>query len=135
MFVSQSAAETKWPKLLPALGKNVDKKMYSDEEIKTMTSENKCRLIKEDSAIMVRYFDNRYLQFFNLVVKSPHAPVHEVSDYFTRYEFAEKGTIHIHWFAYLENAPEYGETDNDTVARFYDNIISCSLDVLEVHKY
>ena len=70
-----------------------------------MTWENKCRLIKEDSGTVVRYFDNRYLQFFNLVVKSHHAPIHQVTDYFTRYEFAEQGTIHIHWFAYLENAP------------------------------
>ena len=33
----------------------------------------------------------------------------------------------------MENAPEYGETDNDTVARFY-NIISCPSDVPEGHK-
>ena len=89
LFVSQSAAETKSPEVLPALGKNVDKKIYSDEEIKTMTWENKCKLIKEDSATMVRYFDNRYLQFLNLIVKSPHAPIHQVTDYFTRYKFAE----------------------------------------------
>ena len=63
LFVSQSAAETNWPELLQALGKNIDKKIYSDEEIKTMTWENKCRLIKEDSATVVRYFENRYLQF------------------------------------------------------------------------
>ena len=99
-----------------------------------MTWENKCRLIKEDSATVVRYFDNRYLQFFNLVVKSPHACINQVTEYFTRYEFAEQGTIHIHWFAYLENVPEYGETDNDTVARFCDNIISCSSDVPEAHR-
>ena len=88
LFASQSASETKWPELLRALGKNVDKKIYSDE-IKTVTWKNKCRLIKEDSATVVRYFDNRYLQFFNLVVKFPHAPIHQVTDYFTRYEFAE----------------------------------------------
>ena len=109
-------------------------KVYSDEEIKTMSWENKCRLIKEDSATVVRYFENRYLQFFNLVVKSPHAPIHQVMDNFTRYEFAERGTIHIHWFAYLKNAPEYGDTDNDTVVKYYDNIISCSSDVPEEHK-
>ena len=34
---------------------------------------------------------------------------------------------------YLESAPEYGETDNDMVARFYDNII-CSSDVPEAQK-
>ena len=67
-------------------------------------------------------------------MKSPHAPIHQVMDYFTRYEFAERGTIHIHWFAYLNNAPEYGETDNDIVAKYYDNIFSCSSDVPEDHK-
>ena len=51
-----------------------------------MTWEKKC---KEDSATVVRYFDNRYLQFFNLVVKSPNAPINQVADYFTRYEFSE----------------------------------------------
>ena len=71
-----------------------------------MTWENKCRLINEDSATMVRYFDNRYLQFFILVMKSPHAPVHQVTDYLTRYECAEQSTIHIHEFAMLENAPK-----------------------------
>ena len=34
----------------------------------------------------------------------------------------------------MKNAPEYGETDNDTVARFDDNIFSCSSDVPEEHK-
>ena len=61
LFVSQSVAETKWPELLKALGKNVDKKIYSNEEIKTMTWENNCRLIKEDSTTVVRHFDNIYL--------------------------------------------------------------------------
>ena len=32
LFVSQSAAETQWPELPQALGENVDKKIYSDEE-------------------------------------------------------------------------------------------------------
>ena len=52
-----------------------------------MTWEN--RLVKEDSTTVVRYFDSRYLQFLNLVVKSPHVPIHQVTVYFTRYEFAK----------------------------------------------
>ena len=34
----------------------------------------------------------------------------------------------------MEIVPEYGETDNDTVARVYNNIISCSSDVPGAHK-
>ena len=88
LFMSQSCAETKWPELLRALGQLVDNKTYTDQEIESMDWQTKCRLIKADSPTVVRYFEHRFLQFFNLVVKSPHKPVHEVTDYFMRIEFA-----------------------------------------------
>ena len=94
-----------------------------------MDWKTKCRLIKSDSPTVVRYFEHRFLQFFNLVVKSPHNPIHQVTDYFMRVEFAGRGTIHIHWFAYLKNAPQYGCENNETVANYYDQIISCTSDV------
>ena len=96
LFMSQSCAETKWPELLRELWQLVDNKTYTDQEIESMDWQTKCRLIKADSPTVVRYFEHRFLQFFNLVVKSPHKPVHEVTDYFMRIEFAERGTIHIH---------------------------------------
>ena len=46
LFISQSAAETKWLELLQALGELVDNKTYNDEEIKTMNWQTKCKLIK-----------------------------------------------------------------------------------------
>ena len=88
LFISQSCAETKWPELLRSLGQLVDNKTYTDEEIESMDWKTKCRLIKADSPTLVRYFEHRFLQFFNLVVKSSHKPIHEVTDYFMRIEFA-----------------------------------------------
>ena len=129
LFISQSAAETKWPELLRALGQVLDRKTYTDLEIEEMDWNTKCQLLKGDSATVVRYFEHRFLQFFNLVVKSPHNPIHEVTDYFMRMEFASRGTIHVHWFAYLNDAPLYEEADNNTIAAFYDKIISCSSNV------
>ena len=76
------------PELLRALGQHVDNKTYTDQEIESMDWQTKCKLIKADSPTVVRYFEHRFLQFFNLVVKSPHKPVHEVTDYFMRIEFA-----------------------------------------------
>ena len=66
----------------------MDNKTYMDQEIESMDWQTKCRLIKDDSPTVVRYFEHRLLQFFNLVVKSPHKPIHEVTDYFMRIEFA-----------------------------------------------
>ena len=45
-----------------------------------------------------------------------------------------KSAIHVHWFAYLNDAPVYGESSNEYVADYYDKIISCSSDVPEEHK-
>ena len=58
LFLSQSAAETKWPELLRALGQTVDNKTYTDTEIAQMDFETKSRLIRGDSATLVRYFDH-----------------------------------------------------------------------------
>ena len=99
-----------------------------------MDWQTKCRLIKGDSPTVVRYFEHRFLQFFNLVIKSPHNPTHEVTDYFMRTEFAGRSTKHVHWFAYLKHAPQYGYDDNATVADYFDMIISCSSDVQEEDK-
>ena len=99
-----------------------------------MDWQTKCRLIKGDSPTVVRYFEHRFLQFFNLVIKSPHNPIHEVTDYFMRIEFAGKGTIHIHWFTYLKDAPQFGYDDNATVGGYIDMIISHLSDIPEEDK-
>ena len=53
LFMSQSAAETKWPELLRALGKSVHDKIYTDREIEEMDYKMKSELIKGDSATPV----------------------------------------------------------------------------------
>ena len=50
-----------------------------------------------------------------------------------RLEFASRGSIHVHWFAYLKDAPQYGKASNDDIASYYDKIISCSSDVKPEH--
>ena len=33
-----------------------------------------------------------------------------------RLEFASRGSIHVHWFAYLKDAPQYGKASNNEIA-------------------
>ena len=129
LFISLSAAETKWPELLRAVGQLNDKKTYSDEEIAQMDTQKIFGLIRKDSATVVRYFHHRFLTFLHDVLRSTHNPIGEISDYFWRFEFAKRGAIHVHWFAYLKDAPVYGEDHDNAVTTYYDKIISCSTDV------
>ena len=134
LFISQSAAETKWPELLQVLGQTVDDKTYTDREISKMDFETKSRLIRGDSATLVRYFDYHFDVFLKDVVFSKCKPIGEVTDYFWRKEFATRGAIHVHWFAYVKDSPVYCNVPNSEIADFYDKIISCSSDVPEDHK-
>ena len=88
LFISQSAAETKWPELLKALGKTVHGKNYTDYDIQNMDYKTKCELIQSDSPTLVRYFDHRFGVFLKSVLMSPCHPIGEITDYFIRKEFA-----------------------------------------------
>ena len=44
-----------------------------------------------------------------------------------RIELAQCGTVLIHWFAYIKDAPQCGKDSNDDIAAFYD--ITYSLDI------
>ena len=50
-------------------------------------------------------------------------PLGHITDYFWRKEFATRGAIHVHWFAYIKNAPAYGEVPNSEIAEFYHVVL------------
>ena len=136
LFISQSAAETKLLELLRALGQTVDNKTYTGTEIAQMDFETKSRLIRGDSATLVRYFDHRFNVFLKDVIFSKCKPIGEITDYFWRKEFATRGAIHVHWFAYVKDVPVYGEVPNSERADFHDKMISCSSDVqYQIHRH
>ena len=127
IFIRQSVAETKWKDLLKCLGTTVHNKEYTSKEIDTMDYKTKCELIQGDSATLVHFFENCFNVFMKDVVNSKCKQIGEVTDYFWRKEFASRGAIDVHWFAYINDAPEYGESSNEYVADYYKTV-SCSSD-------
>ena len=88
LFISMSAAETKWPELLRAIGQ-LNGEIFTDKQIAEMNTQKKFSLIRKDSATVVRYFHNRFQTFLHDVLRSKQNPIGEISDYFWRYEFAK----------------------------------------------
>ena len=123
IFIIQSVAETEWKDLLKCLGKAVQNKEYTSEEIDTMDYKTKCELIQGDSPSLVCFFENCFNIFMKDVVNSKCKPIGEVTYYVWRKEFALRGAIQVHWFAYLNDAPVYGESSNEYVGDYYDNIM------------
>ena len=125
-FCSFSAAETKWKHLLRILGKLIDKKEYSDEELDNLTWEEKTRLIQSDPVTCARHFDYQFQQFFIKFLSSNLSPLGKIEDWFYRVEFQQRGSPHIHMLLWIKGAPRFGVQSDEEVVDFINQVITCS---------
>ena len=133
-FMSLSSADSKWIDLLQILGKLVDQKMYTKEDIQNMEWGEKTRLVQSDPVTCSRYFDNRVHEFMNHVLKSNHHPLGKITDHFIRVEFQHRGSPHVHMLLWIDNAPRYGENEDTDIIDFIDNHVSCSSSVSQENE-
>ena len=125
LFCSLSSAETQWIHLLRILGKLVDKKDYTNNELENLNWKDKCILIQSDPVTCARHFDYQVNQFINNFLLSKTAPLGKIADWFYRVEYQQRGSPHIHMLIWLENAPTFGVDFDGDVVEFIDKIIAC----------
>ena len=125
LFCSFSSAETKWVHLLRILGKLVDHKDYTDDELEDLNWEEKCRLIQSDPVTCARHFDYQFNTFLREFLMSDSAPIGKIKDWFYRVEYQQRGSPHIHMLIWLEGAPVFGVDTDEDVVSFIDKIIIC----------
>ena len=128
-FCSLSAAETRWVHLLKTLGRLIDKKDYSDNEIENMTWQQKSDLIQKDPVTCARNFDHMVQLFIKDVLKSNEMPIGEIVDFFYRVEFQQRGSPHIHALFWVKDAPKYEQATDDSIVQFVDKYITCKNDL------
>lgn len=124
-FCSFSAAETRWTHLLKTLGRIVDRKEYTDVEIKQMTWEQKSDLIQKDPVTCARNFEHMVQLFIRDVLKSSVMPIGEIADYFYRIEFQQRGSPHIHGLFWVKEAPQYEKSSNEEIVSFVNKYVTC----------
>ncbi|CAB4007911.1 Hypothetical predicted protein [Paramuricea clavata] len=122
-FCSISAAETRWIHLIKILGRLIDHKDYTDDEIKGMTWQKKSELIQKDPVTCARNFEHMVQLFIHNFIKSSNHPIGEVIDFFYRVEFQQRGSPHIHGLFWIKNAPEYGKDSDDYIAKFVNSYV------------
>ena len=127
-FCSFSAAETRWIHLIKILGRLIDNKDYSNDEVKQMTWQKKSDLIQKDPVTCARNFEHMVQLFIHNFIKSSCHPIGEVDDFFYRVEFQQRGSPHIHGLFWIKNAPEYGKDCDEDIIKFVDSYVSCKAD-------
>ena len=70
--------------LLRILGKLVDHKDYSDEQLDNLNWDEKCRLIQSDQVTCARHFDYQFNTFLKYFLMSEIAPLGKLKDWFYR---------------------------------------------------
>ncbi len=134
LFFTQSCADTRWPELLKVLGKLIDKKDYTDEELENMSYIERNRLVAADPVTVVRYFENKCHKFQKHIMN-----LRGSYKQFYRREFQHRGSPHSHEVHWIKGAPVYdpNKPENDqNVTKFIDSWISTEVEVKpEEEKY
>ena len=125
-FCSFSAAETRWNHLIKILGRLIDNKEYTDEDIKNMSWKQKSELIQKDPVTCARNFEHMVQLFIHTFLKSSSHPIGEIVDFFYRVEFQQRGSPHIHGLFWIKDAPEFGKDTEEDITKFVDTYVSCS---------
>ena len=128
IFLTLSAAETKWSELIVILAQVLEDKVITLEEVEDIGYENKCNLIRNDPVTCVRYFEHR-LKCLWEILSAPCGPFqgYELQDKYVRVEFQVRGSSHIHALLWLKNAPQYDKEKPESIERcteFIDKLIS-----------
>ena len=128
IFLTLSAAETKWADLIVILTQVLENKVITLEEAEKMSYEKKSDLIRQDPVTCVRYFEHR-LKCLWEILSAPCGPFqgYELEDKYVRVEFQVRGSPHIHALLWLKNAPKYDKDKPESIERcteFIDKLIS-----------
>lgn len=137
LFITLTAAETKWYELIVILKKVVDKEDISLADAETLTFEEISRLIRSDPVTCARYFDHRFKELKKTWFKCNDGPFgkYKIIHMFYRIEFQHRGSPHVHMVIWLENAPQYevGNIESEkAVIDFIDSIITTDSDDPEI---
>ncbi|CAB3995588.1 ATP-dependent DNA helicase PIF1 [Paramuricea clavata] len=92
---STISAETSWIHLIKILGRLIDNKHYTDDEVKQMTWQKKSELIQKDPVTCARNFEHMVQLFIHNFIKSSCHPIGEVFYFFYIVLNSNKEVLHI----------------------------------------
>ncbi|XP_066283397.1 uncharacterized protein [Branchiostoma lanceolatum] len=128
-FATFSAADLRWPEVLEAIRQD-----HSTVPASELSWEERCNILKSNPVTAARMFDHRVKLFFEHLIKSPSQPIGEVVDTFTRTEFQQRGSPHIHCLFWVKDAPKLNVNSEEEVCSFVDRYVCSQLPDSETDK-
>ncbi|CAH1232472.1 PIF1 [Branchiostoma lanceolatum] len=125
-FLTLSAADMQWPEIIRSIALQYGTHL-TDDDVKKMSWENKCKWLRSNPVTAARQFDHRLNLFFKEYIGGKGHPIGELQDYMIRIEFQARGSPHAHTILWMKNAPKLGVDDDAEVINFINEHQSCAV--------
>lgn len=122
-FCSFSAAEHRWNDAISTILRHQN----DNRNPCLLDWSEKNEVFKSNPVTVARMFEHRFHVFQTDVIFSPAEPIGNVTDYFQRVEFQQKGSPHMHCLYWVENAPKLDIDGEESVCKFVDKFVSCAV--------
>ncbi|KAK3911829.1 ATP-dependent DNA helicase [Frankliniella fusca] len=114
-FITLSSADYYWPDFYKLLGYDINELSMSERR----------KLLSDNPLLFESFFVKRCTYFFEQCL----VPKFQVKDYWYRYEYQHRGTIHLHGLIWLADSPDINEVDESKQAeiiKYFNNLVSCN---------
>jgi hypothetical protein len=123
-FLTLSAADTIWPDLFRACNPGL-----TIDEARRLSPKERRRYLAENPDIAARHFNRRFNAFFEHILCGSAKPLGEITDYFWRVEFQQRGSPHIHALLWVKESPDILQLSQTEIGRvelasYVDGVIS-----------
>ena len=128
-FVTLSAADIKWKDTIRIIAAQQGHTL-TDQEIDSLTWEQKCTWLRSNPVTAARHFDHRIDLFMKHILLNKNInPLGEITDFKYRIEFQQRGSPHVHMLLWVTDAPDIESSLEEDVQKFVDKHVSCALPV------
>ncbi|XP_078375419.1 uncharacterized protein LOC144658809 isoform X2 [Oculina patagonica] len=125
-FMTLSCADLRWPELFQILSR-VKGENLTEEEIDSLSYNEKCSLLNLNPVIAAKHFQYRVETFFKDVLLSNANPIGKIVYYALRIEFQMRGSPHLHSLIWTSDCPELKQGNEQAYIRYIDEHVQGSL--------
>ena len=101
-FLTLSCADLRWEEL-PYIINKLNNLRLSEEELKNLSYQERCHLLNNNPVLVARHFPYKIETFFKEIILD--GLLGKMKYYAIRIEFQERGSLHVHSFISVFNAP------------------------------
>ena len=105
-FMTLSCADLRWNELVSIISRLKGENL-TEQQINNLNYFERCSYLNQNPVLLARHFQYRVETFFKEIILD--SPLGKVTYYATRVEFQVRGSLHIHSFLWVLNAPVLGK--------------------------